>query len=551
LRLIEIGAAECFVLATRGMTPKAASLLSFVSCLVVAFGCEAPDPGAITPEAFMGPAEAPPVAEGGAASSPPDAEEPRPWLEALPAPTRTFYVSPTGTGDGSTDQTPMRLTAAVAQAAAGDLYWLLGGRYPGLFVLGKDGTKAAPIVFRARPGAHAEIVGGIHVLGDYTWVWGVEVRDPNATVEGGGVTMNARGAHLINSVIHDTRYASSTLAAWNKPEQIIYGNIIYAGHHGIYNQNDFKAGMQYLVANVVMDALPRADGTNGPFELHTYAEGGHVSGVHLESNVFYNTTLDGGSVLLGGKNDTPNDHYVVTRNYFHNVSMRIGYARPAQATFTKNFMARSALRAGMLWGAGEAKSPGSPPSVFTDNEIYWPRSRSVILSTAAYVDKSTGTCVPTAAEPFCRAEGSPKLRAEDSWDRNVYGPSFSATFFAGGVQKDGADFVAWKELTAAAGNAFDVHSSVVAGPTGFKVAVVKNDYEKGRAHLVIYNFAYATAPSVPVDLSGVIAKGTPFALRNVKDAFGAPLLKGTYDGASITVPAPSELNVYLVTDSER
>src|SRR5690349_8456070 len=64
----------------------------------------------------------------------PIARAANPWVQAF-APVRTFYVSPTGAGSGSSPSDAIGLSAAITSARPGDLYWLLSGSYPGTFTL--------------------------------------------------------------------------------------------------------------------------------------------------------------------------------------------------------------------------------------------------------------------------------------------------------------------------------------------------------------------------------------------------------------------------------
>ena len=71
-------------------------------------------------------------------------------------------------------------------------------------------------------------------------------------------------------------------------------------------------------------------------------------------------------------------------------------------------------------------------------------------------------------------------------------------------------------------------------PTGVKIFVRPNAYEAKRANIAIYNWALQS--TVSVDVSGVLAPGDGFEVRNAQDFFGAPVLTGTYGGGSIVLP---------------
>jgi hypothetical protein len=70
---------------------------------------------------------------------------------------------------------------------------------------------------------------------------------------------------------------------------------------------------------------------------------------------------------------------------------------------------------------------------------------------------------------------------------------------------------------------------------GSTVAFVRpNAYEAGRATIVAY--AGSGAPFVPADVSGVLAAGQGWELRNARDFYAPPVASGTYDGKPIRVP---------------
>jgi uncharacterized protein (TIGR03437 family) len=67
-----------------------------------------------------------------------------------------------------------------------------------------------------------------------------------------------------------------------------------------------------------------------------------------------------------------------------------------------------------------------------------------------------------------------------------------------------------------------------------KVFIRPNKYEPGRAHIAIYN--WDLKPSVPVDLTDVVASGSTYEIRDVQNWFGEPVVRGTYNGGSVDIP---------------
>ena len=85
------------------------------------------------------------------------------------------------------------------------------------------------------------------------------------------------------------------------------------------------------------------------------------------------------------------------------------------------------------------------------------------------------------------------------------------------------------------GDGTGCNGSVIAtAPNAARVFVFPNQYEAGRAFVVVYNFG--AKASVDVDLSGVLAVAKSFAIRNVQDVFGTPIVSGTYAGGMVSIP---------------
>ncbi|HWC72591.1 MAG TPA: right-handed parallel beta-helix repeat-containing protein [Gemmatimonadales bacterium] len=82
------------------------------------------------------------------------------------------------------------------------------------------------------------------------------------------------------------------------------------------------------------------------------------------------------------------------------------------------------------------------------------------------------------------------------------------------------------------------------GPTVF---VRPNRYERGRAHVAIYNLGLL--PAVTVGLSGVLENGQQYELRDVQNVFGKPVVSGTFTGDSVSVPVTGLFKTFLLTVS--
>ncbi len=109
---------------------------------------------------------------------------------AVPAPTHSYYVSPTGSGTACSLASPCALTTGLSQAQPGQEVVLRGGvYYEGEVDLPRSGTAGAPIVIRGYAGETAILDGGDPA----TFAW---------TAQGGGVyrtAVNAADPHLITA----------------------------------------------------------------------------------------------------------------------------------------------------------------------------------------------------------------------------------------------------------------------------------------------------------------------------------------------------------------
>ncbi len=66
------------------------------------------------------------------------------------------------------------------------------------------------------------------------------------------------------------------------------------------------------------------------------------------------------------------------------------------------------------------------------------------------------------------------------------------------------------------------------------IAVRPNRYERGRANIVVYNWNHAA--SVTVSLAGIVERGARYEVLDAQNFFGAPVRRGTYQGAPIELP---------------
>lgn len=141
---------------------------------------------------------------------------------SVPAPSHSFYVSPSGSGSACSLALPCSLQEGLNQAGPGQAVVLRGGvYYQGGFTLSTSGTAGAPIIVRGYPGESAILDGGDPA----TFAW---------TAQGGGVyraTVNTASPHLVTAN-GERLYPYQSLAdlqslAWGIPGFYASGTTLY------------------------------------------------------------------------------------------------------------------------------------------------------------------------------------------------------------------------------------------------------------------------------------------------------------------------------------
>jgi hypothetical protein len=418
-----------------------------------------------------------------------------------------YYVAPGGSsgGDGSSAR-PWDLATALGRTLrGGDTLWLRGGTYRGRFTSRLLGTSTAPIVVRQYPGERATLDGQLVVNGGYTTFWGFEVMSSvSAPGDVEGISVHAPGTRLINLVVHD--HGGNGVGTWDDaPNSEVYGLVIYNNGrqrvipgfaHGIYGQN--ATGTKLIRDNIVFNQFG--------YGLHLYAEAGGLRGLHVEGNVTFqngtpasargtpNLELGGGTAASGAK-ILGN---VVYKTSTEGTNLYLGYsAQNEDLEARDNYVV------------------GGSPALRVKRWTRATVSNNTLIGSAEMVN----------------VEGS---RSGFSWSGNkVYRTPSGASASAWAVDGDVYNFSLWKSYSGLGSS--DAVSST--RPTGTHVVVRPNRYEKGRANVTIVN--WAGQANVSASLSGVLAVGQRYEVRNVQNFFGTPVASGTYGGGSISLPMTS------------
>jgi hypothetical protein len=352
----------------------------------------------------------------------------------------------------------------------------------------------------------------LNVEGPWSVFWGFEVTNSDSVrtttstandVRPNAVSNYAAHTRFINLVIHDG--GVGFLADPLQGDVEITGCIIYnngwqgptgdRGHgHGLYLQSN--TGPIVARDNVVFNQFD--------YGAHIYADLGAAGlrNIRLEGNVFFNNSSlsdnsTSGNVLVGGEELATDDTLIANLTYFspsvQGTSVQIGYGSRRNGSV--------ALRDNYFAGGASVLDVGVWDSLTVTGNTFIGSGRLINLHDS--------------------------LTAGYQWRRNLFfRDSSAAAWTYQGATYGFADWLVAARLT-------DV-GQVEAPPADARVIVRANPYEAGRAHVVVYNWgqnAFAVA-----DLTGVLAAGDRYELRNVQALFGPPVLSGTYNGSGLVIP---------------
>ena len=423
-----------------------------------------------------------------------------------------FFVSPTGSpsGDGSFAK-PWDLATALAgpaEVTPGSTIWLRGGMYtnaadPRGFASTLMGTPDAPIVVRQYPEERATVTNILFVTGAYTWFWGFEVTNP-APQQGvmHGVHLKGPGLKVINLVVHDATDDGIFIG----PEAAgaeVNGSIVYNNGrtdnltHGIYCKS--HTGTLLLKDNIVFD--------NWAYGFHCYAnDGPYIQNIDLEGNVAFNNYIWGvpsdADILVGGvfpaSGITVNENYTYRTNFANTLSADIG----SDVVANQDLVCTNNYFIGGWWRMGAWAT-----ATVTGNTLY---------------NFTSGGMVWTLGSDS----------SDERWSDNTLFGDPSAVVW----RHDTADvttFDGWRTQNGFA----DPGTYAGSAPTGVKIVVRPNQYEPGRANIIVYNWAQQS--TVSVDVSGILDRGDRYVVQNAEDFYGPPIASGIYKGQPLELPMVS------------
>jgi hypothetical protein len=462
---------------------------------------------------------------------------------------RDFYAAPDGTRAGAGSRTsPWDLQTALGQpppVRPGDTIWLRGGRYVGTFRSSLTGTAAAPITVREVPGERAILDGHATTTlaspmdeASPKCPLAAALYAPNTVVRIDSEEIYLYGAaRAVNRGWNGTRkapHAAGAKVVTNTVTLAVDG--AYTWFMGFEITNTSGARSNATAGSLPPDGLGFAVDVNGPgtkivnMVIHDAGQGiglwtsatdaeaygnvvyyngwdasdrGHGHGIYAQNqapgvkrivdNVLYGQFAIGVQAYTGGgsiddiqlEGNVAFDNGVLSRVSGYTYNLLVGGLRLAKRpSLVSNFTYSPAERGGNV---GLGYKGGCSDAVVKGN-VFAGRNALQVVS-----------CLDGLAMAGNTFHGATAGFAPSSFPDNAYG---------------------------------------TARPRANEVYVRPNRYEKGRAHVVVYD--WTRDASVGVDPSGVLAPGDAFEVRSVRNLFGPPVLAGTYKGGSLSIPMRRE-----------
>ncbi len=392
-----------------------------------------------------------------------------------------LYVAPDGRPENpGSRQRPLALAKALSgdsPAQPGDTIWLRGGVYNGAFTSHLTGTERHPITVAQYPGERATLDGR------------TAPNSPTLTIHGGHAVY--WGFEVSNS--DPNRRSTSNGAPFGRATAIdVYGPYTKLIHLVVHDAlNGIGLWLPALEAELYGNLIYN-NGVQGPDRGHghsIYAQN-QTGTKYLRENILFNSFSFGVHAYTEGS-------YIDNLHLEGNVAFNHG-----------SLSTNRDLKANFLVG-GPRRVAESP--FLEDNYGYYPW-------------------------------GSGGRNAEIGYIAGCRGLMLRKNYFAGGIpllltRCDGSDVTGnrfYGPMSTGVMTAFPANSYSAVRPSGLDVFVRPSRYERGRAHIIVYN--WERRERVRVDLAAAgLRRGESFEVRDAQNYFGPRLGCGTYAGRPITL----------------
>ncbi|MCC7124243.1 MAG: chitobiase/beta-hexosaminidase C-terminal domain-containing protein [Acidobacteria bacterium] len=385
-------------------------------------------------------------------------------------------------GNPGTRTQPLDLTTALSAtspARPGDTIWLLGGTYTGTFTSRLTGTAAAPITVRQYPGQRATLDGAgsprdvLTTDGAWTVFWGFEITNSNTR-------------RLVTQPgPWPTDLTRGAGVSARGPNMKFINLVIHDLSNGIGLWSE-SVGSEVYGTLLFHNGWEAPDGSHG-HGLYTQ----NASGVRqVRENIAFNQFSHGLHA------------YGSSSAYLNDIVLE------GNVAFNNGILGTSGFERDILLGGGIiARNP-----VLRQNFTYGGAQTNVGYAAGCTNGRATDNYL-MGSSPVLLVNCVPVMTG------NVFYSLQAERWGWGGLD-----------------TAFPANTFHARRPTTNVVRVRPNQFEPGRAHVIVYNWQRQAA--VTVDLSGAgLQPGQAFEVRDAQNFYGAPVVRGVYAaGATISLP---------------
>ncbi len=408
-----------------------------------------------------------------------------------------WYVGPAGGSGAGTQAQPWSLDYALSDTSnsrvrPGDTIWVMAGDYYPVaandprFQVNRQGTQAAPILVRNyqkdRATVHAYFDCGFNNnIGFITkWItfWGLEVQ-----------------ARLLSNPLSTGKafeVGNSGYPAQNSPGVKIINCILHdcgsgaTGDWGSASDHETNGNLMYYCG---YDGTDRGHGHG----LYVQSKGPQGHGqLHKDNIVFRN--FDNGTQLYGTDNAF-RDWVTYDGDVFFN---------NGEISHVSGMVTAMWLAGGQWAQSPQALNINSYTSSTAVGGYFWlDQSYNAVISNGYFVTSSAHTFNVSANNTGLVMTNNTIVGYTTGFAINQYG--------TGNVYIPGRP------------------------ASGKRIVVRPNDYEPGRANIIVFNWDHS--PTVSVDISPAkLANGAAYEVRDVQNWYAGAVVSGTYNGSPITLP---------------
>jgi hypothetical protein len=437
---------------------------------------------------------------------------------------------------------PWDLQTALLQPSAvhaGDTIWLRGGRYVGTFRSSLTGTSAAPIKVRQYPGERATLDGNATTTlaaamdaSTTTCPLAANLYGPNTAIQ-----IDSEQIYLYGTTLTPNRGWGGTTPAPHNAGAVVITNTValaidgaYTWYMGFEIMNSSGARSNPTTGSLPPDRLGFAIDDNGPgtkiinMVIHDAGQGIGLWTPATDAEAYGNLIYYNG----WDASDRGHGHGIYTQN---------------QAPSVKR-IADNVLFGQFAIGIQAYTGGGNIDNIQLEGNVAF--NNGILSQVSGYTYNLLIGGQQLANNPSILSNFTYSPQAGDNnlgYNAGCTNATVTGNYFAGysalklvnclsGLSMTSNTF--YGLISGFTPSSFPANTYLSARPTVNQVFVRPNQYEPGRAHVIVYN--WNLDGSVNVDASSVLAPEDLYEIRSVQDVFGAPVLSGTYSGGPITIP---------------